>query len=56
MFSRSRFSPKGSDESVNHSNMVRGLVLSMVRCKGLIHSIMVRGLVPSMSDVSADPF
>ena len=24
---------KGSDESVSHSNMVRGLVPSMVRCK-----------------------
>ena len=29
LFSRSRFPPKGSDESVNHSDMVRGLVPSM---------------------------
>ena len=27
-------SPWGSDESVSHSDMVRGLVPSMVRCKG----------------------
>ena len=32
-FSRSRFLPRGSDESVSHSDMVRGLVPSMVRCK-----------------------
>ena len=25
---------KGSDESMRHSDMVRGLVPSMVRCKG----------------------
>ena len=30
MFSRSRFPPKGSDESVSHSDMVRGLVPSML--------------------------
>ena len=34
VFSISRFPPKGSDESVRHSDMVRGLVPSMVRCKG----------------------
>ena len=34
MFSRSRFPPKGSDESMSHSDMVRGLVPSMVRWKG----------------------
>ena len=34
VFSRSRFLPGGSDESMNHSNMVRGLIPSMVRCKG----------------------
>ena len=34
VFSRSRFLPRGSDESVSHSDMVRGLVPSMVRCKG----------------------
>ena len=34
VFSRSRFFPRGSDELVSHSNMVRGLVTSMVRCKG----------------------
>ena len=34
VFSRSRFLPGGSDDSMNHSNMVRGLVPSMVRCKG----------------------
>ena len=33
VFPRSRFPPRGSDESVSHSNMVRGLVPSMVRCK-----------------------
>ena len=33
VFSRSRFPPRGSDESVSHSDMVRGLVPSMVRCK-----------------------
>ena len=27
-------SPKRSDEFVSHSDMVRGLVPSMVRCKG----------------------
>ena len=27
-------SPRESDESVSHSDMVRGLVPSMVRCKG----------------------
>ena len=32
--STSRFPPKVSDESVSHSDMVRGLVPSMVRCKG----------------------
>ena len=26
--------PKGNDETQSHSDMVRGLVLSMVRCKG----------------------
>ena len=26
--------PRGSDESVSHSDMVRGLGPSMVRCKG----------------------
>ena len=30
---RWRFPPKGSDESVSHSDMVKGLVPSMVRCK-----------------------
>ena len=55
MFSRSRFPPKGSDDSVIHYDMVRGLVPSMVRCKGS-YSVMVRGLVPSMSDMSAEPF
>ena len=34
VFSRLRFPPRGSDESVSHSNMVRGLVPSMVKCKG----------------------
>ena len=33
MFSRLRFLPRGSDESVSPSDMVRGLVPSMVRCK-----------------------
>ena len=27
-------SPRGSDDSVSHSDMVRELVSSMVRCKG----------------------
>ena len=31
--SRSRFPKNGSDESVIHSDMVRALVPSMVRCK-----------------------
>ena len=30
MFSRSRFPPRGSDEFVSHSDMVKGLVPSMV--------------------------
>ena len=34
MFSRLRFPLKENDESVSHSDMVRGLVPSMVRCKG----------------------
>ena len=34
VFSTSRSLLKGSDESMSHSNMVRGLVPSMVRCKG----------------------
>ena len=33
LFSRSRFPPKGSDESMSHSDMVREFVPSMVRCK-----------------------
>ena len=34
VFSRLRFPPRGIDESMSHFNMVRGLVPSMVRCKG----------------------
>ena len=34
VFSILMFPPKGSDESMSHSDMVRGLVPSMVRCKG----------------------
>ena len=34
VFSRSRFPPRESDEIHSHSDMVRGLVPSMVRCKG----------------------
>ena len=34
VFSRSRFPPRGSDESLIHSDMVRGLVPSMLRYKG----------------------
>ena len=33
MFSRLRFLPRGSDESVSPSDMVVGLVPPMVRCK-----------------------
>ena len=33
VFSRLRFLPRGSDEYVSPSDMVRGLVPSMVRCK-----------------------
>ena len=33
-YSISSFPQKGSDLSVSHSNIVRGLVPSMVRCKG----------------------
>ena len=35
MFSRSRFPPKGNDETQMNFDMVRGLVPSMVICKGL---------------------
>ena len=38
VFSKSRFLPRGSDESMSHSNMVRGLVPSMIRYKGCCHS------------------
>ena len=48
MFSRSRFPPRGNDESMSPSDMVRGLVPSMVRYKCCSHSDMVRGLVHSM--------
>ena len=34
VFSKSRFTPRESDETHSHSDMVRGLVPSMVRCKG----------------------
>ena len=34
VFSRSRFPPRGNDESMSHSDMVRGFVPSMVRFKG----------------------
>ena len=34
VLSRSRFLPRESDETHSHSDMVRGLVPSMVRCKG----------------------
>ena len=34
VFFRSRFPLRGSDESMSHSDMVRGLVPSMVRCEG----------------------
>ena len=34
VFSRSMFPLRESDESHSHSDMVRGLVTSMVRCKG----------------------
>ena len=34
VFSRSRFPPRESDETHSHSDMVRGLVPSMFRCKG----------------------
>ena len=34
VFSRSRFLPRENDETHSHYNMVRGLVPSMVRCKG----------------------
>ena len=33
-FSKSRFPPRGSDESMSHSDMVIGLDPSMVKCKG----------------------
>ena len=38
VFSRSRFPPKGSDDSMSHSDMVIGLVPSIVRykCKSLL--------------------
>ena len=34
VFSRWTFPPRGSDEFMRHSDMVRGLVPSMFRCKG----------------------
>ena len=34
VFSKSRFPPRENDETWSHSDMVRGLVPSMVRCKG----------------------
>ena len=34
LFFRLRFLPRGSDESMSHSDMVRGLVPSVVRRKG----------------------
>ena len=34
VFSRSRFPPRECDETHIHSDMVRGLVPAMVKCKG----------------------
>ena len=43
VFSRLRIPPRDSDETQSHSDMVRGLVPSMVRCKGCAILCMAKG-------------
>ena len=56
VFSRSRFPPNGSDESMSHYNMVRGLVPSMVRCKCCSFLTWREDWFLSWLDISVVPF